>query len=44
MAGYRVIYASERRSWRDVRRIVRAALRRGIEPEPRYRTGRFWTD
>lgn len=35
---------SERRPHKEVRRLARRLLRRGVEPQPRYRTGKFWTD
>lgn len=37
-------YGSEPFTNRRLRRMARRLLRRGIEPEPRYRSGRFWTD
>lgn len=37
-------YGSEPYAHRRVRRLVRKLLRRGVEPAPRYRTGKFWTD
>ena len=39
-----VFYGSEWRTHRDVRRIAKALLRNGIEPEPRYATRKEWTD
>ena len=41
---YIVTYESHRLSGKDERRLVRAALRQGVEPEPEYRTGKFWID
>jgi hypothetical protein len=40
----RVFFGSEWLGSRETRRRGRNLLKRGIEPEPRYRTGRFWTD
>lgn len=37
-------YASEIKTHREMRRLARRLLRRGVEPEPRYRTGKFWND
>lgn len=37
-------YGSEPYTHRHVRRLARRLLRRGVEPEPRYRTGKFWND
>lgn len=39
-----VFHGSDWLSSRELRRRVRQLLRRGIEPEPRYATGKFWTD
>lgn len=39
-----VRYGSEQLPHRHVRRLVRRLLRRGAEPEPRYRTGKYWAD
>ena len=44
MKRYRVTYGSERMPHRTVRRIVKRLLQLHVEPEPRYRTGKFWTD
>lgn len=40
----RVSYESERLPHKAVRRRVKQLLARQIEPEPRYTTGKFWTD
>jgi hypothetical protein len=37
-------YGSERHSWRWMRQKARHLLKRGIEPEPMYRTGKLWDD
>lgn len=37
-------HLSDRLPSKDQRRKAREALRRGQEPEPEYRTGRFWND
>lgn len=39
-----VFFGSWRKSNRDERRIVKETLRRGDEPEPQYRTGKYWID
>lgn len=39
-----VFFGSFRLSNRVERRRVRDDLRRGIEPSPKYATGKFWTD
>jgi hypothetical protein len=44
MAKFVVFYGSEWKTHRDVRRIAKALLKRGLEPEPKYSTGKFWTD
>lgn len=44
MSKWRVFYGSEQLPHRETRRRVRRALRSLIEPEPKYRTGKFWTD
>ncbi|MCC3299754.1 hypothetical protein [Arthrobacter caoxuetaonis] len=37
-------YGSEMLTHRQARRRARSLLHRGIEPEPRYRTGKYWND
>lgn len=39
-----VFYGSERMDAKSQRRRARAALRRGLEPEPHYHTSKFWVD
>lgn len=39
-----VFYGSEWKTHKDVRRIVKTLTRYGIEPEPRYATGKYWND
>lgn len=40
----RVTHASERLSSKDQRRLAKRDLKRGRDPQPQYRTGRFWND
>lgn len=44
MRDYTCWYGSERKSNKDQRRLAKDALRRGVEPEPEYRTGKLWDD
>lgn len=44
MSRWRCVYGSERLPSKAQRRKAKSALRRGTEPEPQYRTGRFWSD
>lgn len=39
-----ITFGSDILPHRNIRRRVKALLRRGIEPEPKYRTGKYWTD
>jgi hypothetical protein len=39
-----ISYGSDPRDAKSQRRLAKAALAKGEEPEPEYRTGRFWTD
>ena len=39
-----VFHGSERLRGKRERRRARQDLRRGREPQPIYRTGKFWTD
>lgn len=44
MAKPIIRFGSDKMCHRTTRRIVKALLRKGIEPEPRYYTGKYWTD
>lgn len=39
-----VFFGSERLTNKDERRHVKEDLKRGREPQPKYTTGKFWTD
>lgn len=40
----RCYYSSQRLSSKVQRRMAKIALRKLVEPEVEYRTGKFWTD
>lgn len=37
-------FGSERKTNKVIRRLVKRAIKMHIEPEPKYRTGKFWND
>lgn len=39
-----VTYRSDRKTHKDMRRIAKTLLRKHLEPEPRYATGKYWND
>lgn len=39
-----VFFGSERLRNKSERRKAKQELKRGKEPQPKYRTGKFWTD
>ena len=42
--AYYCSYGSDSKGWRWMRQKARQLLKRGIEPEPKYRTGKYWDD
>lgn len=39
-----VFYGSQRQSNRYERQKAKLELKNGVEPEPKYNTGKFWVD
>ena len=41
---FKVTYQSDKVSEKVLRQKAKKALRKGEEPQPQYRTGKFWVD